>query len=72
MLEQRSDTVIYQYLYSYNAPLSTVDAYTMSKFGQIAKLAARYFLGIDILGQQLGVAHADELILVTKMLVDSG
>ncbi len=57
---------VYRYVYSHDSIITSVDPYRINVLSHGLKLALNYFLDYEIFELGLGVAHADELVMVRK------
>jgi carboxylesterase type B len=63
ILQDPKAAPVYQYMYSHVGSYTTVDYFLLKHWQKYLKLMTRYF-GFDIFNHQLGVSHADELLLM--------
>ena len=57
---------VYEYMYSYDGSLTTIDPFILTPTKLKLKLLTKYFLDYDIFDQDFGVSHADELFLMFR------
>jgi hypothetical protein len=66
MLDDPSSAPVYQYMYTHRGTFTTVDPFLLSENLYMVKLAISYLTGHNIWDRDLGVAHADQLLVLFR------